>query len=329
MIIVTGGAGCIGSAIVWALNKRGIKDIFLVDGVDHPEKKKNIASLDYFALEGKEIFLDRITNLKIPWSIDAIIHLGGCSSTIERDEAFLTKTNFDYTRCLATYTLNKGIRFIYASSAATYGSGENGFSDEADLKSLEPLNPYAHSKHKFDLWAQEQGVLDQIAGLKYFNVFGPGEYHKKEMQSMVRRGFLQVLDSGKIRLFKSHNPEYADGGQQRDFLYVKDAIEMTLFFLDNPKTGGIFNAGTGVVRTWNDLAASVFKAMDRNIAIEYVDMPPSIRGQFQYHTCAKIDKIRNAGYSQSITSLEEATTDYIQNYLLSNKRLGESKVSFG
>ena len=329
MIIVTGGAGCIGSAIVWALNKRGIKDIILVDGVDHPEKKKNIASLDYFALEGKEIFLDRITNLKIPWSIDAIIHLGGCSSTIERDEAFLTKTNFDYTKCLATYTLNKGIRFIYASSAATYGSGENGFSDEADLKSLEPLNPYAHSKHKFDLWAQEQGVLDQIAGLKYFNVFGPGEYHKKEMQSMVRRGFLQVLDSGKIRLFKSHNPEYADGGQQRDFLYVKDAIEMTLFFLDNPKTGGIFNAGTGVVRTWNDLAASVFKAMDRNIAIEYVDMPPSIRGQFQYHTCAKIDKIRNAGYSQSITSLEEATTDYIQNYLLSNKRLGESKVSFG
>ena len=329
MIIVTGGAGCIGSAIVWALNKRGIKDIILVDGVDHPEKKKNIASLNYFALEDKEIFLDRIKNIKTPWSIDAIIHLGGCSSTIERNEAFLTKTNFDYTRCLATYALNKDIRFIYASSAATYGSGENGFSDKVDLKILNPLNPYGHSKHKFDLWAKGQGVLGQIVGLKYFNVFGPGEYHKKEMQSMVRRGFLQVLDSGKIRLFKSHNPEYADGDQERDFLYIKDAIEMTLFFLDNPKIGGIFNAGTGVVRTWNDLAAIVFKAMDRNIAIEYVDMPPSIRGQFQYRTCAKIDKIRNAGYSQPITSLEEATTDYIQNYLLSNKRLGESKVSFG
>ena len=249
MIIVTGGAGCIGSAIVWALNKRGIKDIILVDGVDHPEKKKNIASLNYFALEDKEIFLDRIKNNKTPWSIDAIIHLGGCSSTIERDESFLTKTNFDYTRRLATYALNKGIRFVYASSAATYGRGENGFSDGVDLEILNPLNLYGHSKQKFDLWAQEQGALDQIVGLKYFNVFGPGEYHKKEMQSMVRRGFLQVLDSGKIRLFKSHNPEYSDGDQERDFLYIKDAIEMTLFFLDNPKIGGIFNASTGVVRS--------------------------------------------------------------------------------
>ena len=280
-------------------------------------------------MEDKEIFLGRITNYSVPWSIGAIIHMGGCSSTIERDEFSLTKTNFDYTRCLATYALNKDIRFIYASSAATYGSGENGFSDKVDLKILNPLNPYGHSKHKFDLWAQEQGALDQIVGLKYFNVFGPGEYHKKEMQSMIRRGFLQVLDSGKIRLFKSHNPEYSDGGQERDFLYIKDAIEMTLFFLDNSKIGGIFNAGTGVVRTWNDLAAIVFKAMGRNIAIEYVDMPPSIRDQFQYRTCAKIGKIRDAGYSQPITSLEEATMDYIQNYLLFNKRLGASKVSFG
>jgi ADP-L-glycero-D-manno-heptose 6-epimerase len=321
MIIVTGGAGCIGSAIVWALNKRGISDIVLVDGVEHPEKKKNIASLNYFALEDKEVFLDKIRKLQTPWSVDAIIHLGGCSSTIEKDETFLTNTNFNYTKYLATYALNKGIRFIYASSAATYGSGGDGFSDEVDLEILKPLNPYGHSKHKFDLWAQKQGVLDQIAGLKYFNVFGPGEYHKKEMQSMVRRGFLQVLDSGKIRLFKSHNPDYADGDQQRDFLYIKDAIEMTLFFLDNPKIGGIFNAGTGVVRTWNDLAANVFKAMGRNIEIEYVDMPPSIRDQFQYRTCAKVDKIRNAGYSHPITSLEDATMDYIQNYLLSNKRL--------
>jgi ADP-L-glycero-D-manno-heptose 6-epimerase len=321
MVIVTGGAGCIGSAIVWALNKRGITDIILVDGIDHPEKKKNIASLNYFALEDKDAFLEHITNLSAPWRIDAIIHMGGCSSTIERDEAFLTKTNFSYTKSLATYALNKDIRFIYASSAATYGSGENGFSDKMDLRILNPLNLYGHSKQKFDLWAEEQGVFEQIVGLKYFNVFGPGEYHKKEMQSMVRRGFLQVLDSGKIRLFKSHNPEYADGDQERDFLYIKDAVEMTLFFLDNPKIGGIFNAGTGVARTWNDLAVAVFKAMDRNIVIEYIDMPPSIRDQFQYRTCAEIDKIRDVGYYQPITSLEEATIDYIQNYLLSNKRL--------
>ena len=230
MIIVTGGAGCIGSAVIWALNKRGITDIILVDGVGHPEKEKNIASLDYYKQEDKDTFLDRIINSNIPWSVDVIFHMGGCSSTIEQDESFLTKNNYDYTKLLATYALNKDIRFIYASSAATYGSGTNGFSDEMDPSTLNPLNLYGHSKQKFDMWAKEQGALDRIVGLKYFNVFGPGEYHKKEMQSMVRRGYLQVLDSGKIRLFKSYNPKYADGEQERDFLYIKDAVEMTLFF---------------------------------------------------------------------------------------------------
>ena len=321
MIVVTGGAGCIGSALVWALNKRGITDIILVDEASHPEKEKNIASLDYYALENKDVFLSHVINSNMPWSVDAIIHMGGCSSTIERDKSFLTKNNYDYTKLLATYALNTDIRFIYASSAATYGSGANGFSDEVDLGTLSPLNLYGHSKQKFDMWAKEQGVLNRIVGLKYFNVFGPSEYHKKEMQSMVRRGYLQILDSGKIRLFKSYNPQYADGEQERDFLYLKDAVEMTLFFLENPKIGGIFNAGTGVARTWNELTDAVFKALDREVAVEYIDMPAPIRDQFQYRTCAKIDKIRNAGYAKPITSLEDATTDYIQNYLLSNKRL--------
>ena len=321
MIVVTGGAGCIGSAIVCALNKRGITGVILVDGIDHPEKEKNIASLDYYALENKDVFLSHVISSNMPWSVDAIIHMGGCSSTIERDKSFLTKNNYDYTKLLATYALNADIRFIYASSAATYGSGANGFSDEVDLGTLSPLNLYGHSKQKFDMWAKEQGVLNRIVGLKYFNVFGPSEYHKKEMQSMVRRGYLQILDSGKIRLFKSHNPQYADGEQERDFLYLKDAVEMTLFFLDNSKIGGIFNAGTGVARTWNELTDAVFKALDREVAVEYIDMPAPIRDQFQYRTCAKIDKIRNAGYAKPITSLEDATTDYIQNYLLSNKRL--------
>ena len=323
MIVVTGGAGCIGSAIVWALNKRGITEIILVDDTGHPEKEKNIESLHYFSLENKDTFLNYAKKSSMPWKVDTIIHMGGCSSTIERDETFLTTNNLTYTQCLAEYALNNGVRFIYASSAATYGSGENGFSDEVDITSLSPLNLYAHSKQKFDLWAQEQGAFDHIVGLKFFNVFGPSEYHKKEMQSMVRRGFLQVLDNGKIRLFKSHNPGYADGDQERDFLYVKDAVQMVLFFLDSPKINGIFNAGTGVARTWNELTAAVFKAMGREIAVEYIDMPVSIRDQFQYRTCAKIDKIRKAGYSQKITTLEEATTDYIQNYLLSNKRLGD------
>ena len=323
MIVVTGGAGCIGSAIVWALNKRGITEIILVDDTGHPEKEKNIESLHYFSLENKDTFLNYAKKSSMPWKVDTIIHMGGCSSTIERDETFLTTNNLTYTQCLAEYALNNGVRFIYASSAATYGSGENGFSDEVDIASLSPLNLYAHSKQKFDLWAQEQGAFDHIVGLKFFNVFGPSEYHKKEMQSMVRRGFLQVLDNGKIRLFKSHNPGYADGDQERDFLYVKDAVRMVLFFLDSPKINGIFNAGTGVARTWNELTAAVFKAMGREIAVEYIDMPASIQDQFQYRTCAKIDKIRRAGYSQKITTLEEATTDYIQNYLLSNKRLGD------
>ena len=321
MIVVTGGAGCIGSALVWALNKRGITEIILVDEASHPEKEKNIASLNYYALENKDIFLNRVVSSNMPWSVDAIIHMGGCSSTIERDKSFLTKNNYDYTKLLATYALNADIRFIYASSAATYGSGANGFSDEVDLATLRPLNLYGHSKQKFDVWAKEQGVLNCIVGLKYFNVFGPSEYHKKEMQSMVRRGYLQVLDSGKIRLFKSYNPQYADGEQERDFLYLKDAVEMTLFFLDNSKIGGIFNAGTGVARTWNELTDAVFKALDREVAVEYIEMPTPIRDQFQYRTCANIDKIRNAGYTKPITSLEDATTDYIQNYLLSNKRL--------
>ena len=323
MIVVTGGAGCIGSALVWALNKRGITDIILVDATDHPEKEKNIASLNYFALENKDVFLNYITSLNMPWPVDAIIHLGGCSSTIERDEAFLMENNFNYTKHLATYALNKDIRFIYASSAATYGAGENGFSDEVDLKTLTPLNLYGQSKHKFDLWAQEQGALDRIVGLKYFHVFGPSEYHKKEMQSMVRRGFLQVLDNGRIRLFKSYDPGYADGEQERDFLYVKDAVEMTLFFLNNLGVSGIFNAGTGVARSWNDLATAVFKAMGRKPEVEYIDMPDSFRSQFQSRTCAKIDKIRSVGYTQPIASLEEATVDYIQNYLLPNKHLGQ------
>tara|TARA_B110000467_G_C18325186_1_gene488411 strand:- start:54 stop:1022 length:969 start_codon:yes stop_codon:yes gene_type:complete len=321
MIVVTGGAGCIGSAVIWALNKRGIIDIILVDEIAHPEKEKNIASLHYYALESKESFLNYIINSNLPWSVDAIIHMGGCSSTIESDELFLTKNNYDYTKLLATYAINKGLRFIYASSAATYGNGSKGFSDEVDFETLSPLNLYGHSKQNFDLWAKQQGALDQIVGLKFFNVFGPGEYHKKEMQSMVRRGYLQVLDSGKIRLFKSYNASYADGDQERDFLYVKDAVEMTLFFLDHSTISGIFNAGTGVTRTWNDLSEAVFKAMDREVAVEYIDMPVSIRDQFQYRTCAKINKIRNAGYSKPITSLEVAITDYIQNYLYSNKRL--------
>ncbi len=323
MVVVTGGAGFIGSAIAQALNDRGRTDLIVVDEVDHPEKEKNLISIKYHELRGKDVFLENVLNLDLP-SIEAIIHMGACSSTTETNEVFLTENNYDYTRHLAQYALKKDIRFIYASSAATYGNGETGYrDDESKLHTLKPLNLYGESKQKFDLWAEGQGVLDRIVGLKYFNVFGPNEYHKEDMQSMVRKGFLQARDTNKIRLFKSYRKEYADGGQERDFLYIKDAVKMTLFFLDQQDAGGIFNVGAGRARNWNDLATTVFKAMDREPKIEYIEMPDSIRDQYQYHTSAEMKKIRDAGYTEPITSLEEGITDYIQNYLLPNKRLGE------
>ena len=322
MIVVTGGAGFLGSALVQELNERGRADLMVVDDVDHPEKEKNITSIKYHELKRKDAFLENILNLDLK-SIEAIIHMGACSSTTETDENFLTKNNYGYTRHLATYALEKGIRFIYASSAATYGNGQMGYyDDESKLHMLKPLNLYGESKHKFDLWVEEQGLFDRIVGLKYFNIFGPNEYHKEDMQSIVRKGFLQARDTNKIHLFKSYRKEYENGGQERDFLYIKDAVKMTLFFLDHPGVGGIFNIGAGRARNWNDLATTVFRAMNREPKIEYIEMPEPIRDQYQYHTCAEIQKIRDIGYTQSLLSLEEGITDYVKNYLIPNKRLG-------
>ncbi|MBT5795234.1 MAG: ADP-glyceromanno-heptose 6-epimerase, partial [Deltaproteobacteria bacterium] len=254
---------------------------------------------------------------------DAIFHMGACSSTTETDESFLTKNNFEYTRHLACFCLEKGIRFIYASSAATYGGGENGYSDdESKLEILKPLNLYGDSKQKFDLWAQAQGAFKNLVGLKYFNVYGPNEYHKQNMQSMVRKGFLQLRDTGKLRLFKSYKSEYSDGDQERDFLYIKDAVAMTLFFLERQDVGGIFNVGSGKARNWNDLAKAIFVAMSKKLNIEYIDMPLEIRNHYQYHTCSDTEKIRNAGYSKPAMSLEAGIENYVTQYLIPEKHLG-------
>ena len=322
MIVVTGGAGFIGSAIAQELNMRGRMDLLIVDDIDHPEKEKNIRSIKFRELRGKDSFLEKILDRDIT-PIEVIIHMGAYSSTTETDEKFLTKNNYHYTRHLATYALEKNIRFIYASSAATYGNGETGYSDnESKLNTLKPLNLYGESKHKFDLWAESQDIFDRVVGLKYFNIFGPNEYHKENMQSMVRKGFIQAMEKNKICLFKSYRKEYKDGGQERDFLYIKDAVRMTLFFLDNLSIGGIFNIGAGRSRNWNDLAKSIFKAMGKDPKIEYISMPENILHQYQYHTCADIQKIRDAGYAPSIMSLEDGITDYVKNYLEPNKRLG-------
>ena len=322
MLVITGGAGFIGSAIAQELNSRGRADFIIVDDIDHPEKDKNIASIKYQKLFGKNYFLKKILDRDIE-SIDVIIHMGACSSTTETDEKFLKENNYDYTCHLATFALERDIRFIYASSAATYGNGEKGYSDdESKLNTLKPLNLYGESKHKFDLWADSQGVLGRIVGLKYFNIFGPNEYHKESMRSLVQKGFAQVQENNKICLFKSYRKEYQDGEQERDFLYIKDAVSMTLFFLDHPKICGIFNVGAGRARSWNDLAKSIFKAMNRIPKIEYIPMPEKIIKQYQYHTCAEIQKIRAAGYTKPMKSLEEGVADYVKNYLLPNKRLG-------
>ncbi|MZH45425.1 MAG: ADP-glyceromanno-heptose 6-epimerase [Nitrospinae bacterium] len=319
MIIVTGGAGFIGSALVHGLNQKGIDDIWLVDDVDHPEKQKNLDNLNYSRWVGKDDFLKEVPGIK---GCSAILHMGACSSTTETNEAYLRENNFEYTQSLAKFCMEKDVSFIYASSAATYGAGENGYSDdESYLENLVPLNLYGASKQWFDLWAKKVDALKTIVGLKYFNVFGPNEYHKGDMQSMVRKGFMQIRDSRKLNLFKSYKPEYGDGGQERDFLYVRDAVAMTLFFLEHKDIGGIFNVGSGKARNWNDLASSVFLAMNQEVNINYIDMPESIRDQYQYHTCAEMEKIRSAGYVESITSLEEGISDYVKNFLIPDKHL--------
>ncbi len=316
MIIVTGGAGFIGSALIAGLNGRSINDILVVDQLGTSAKWKNLRNLAFADYAEKADLLEMIAKDKLDKPVEAIFHLGACSDTTEADASYLLKNNYEYSKLLAQWSASNNVRFIYASSAATYGDGEAGFKDDEDsLENLQPLNMYGYSKHMFDLCARRNGLLDKIVGLKYFNVFGPNEYHKGHMSSFILKAFEQIKDGGTVRLFKSYERDYADGEQVRDFIYVKDAVEMTLFFLDNPNLGGLYNVGTGKARTWNDLVTAVFAAMGRKPKIEYIDMPDSIRNQYQYFTRAETDKLRDAGYDKEITSLEDAIKDYVQNYL--------------
>jgi ADP-L-glycero-D-manno-heptose 6-epimerase len=331
MIIVTGGAGFIGSAIVWRLNQLGRSDILIVDNLGTDDKWKNLVPLKFIDYMEKDEFIDLIAGQRLVSKlrsdedrIEAVIHMGACSSTTERDASFLIRNNFEYTKQLAIAVVNEGARFIYASSAATYGDGSSGFvDDEGIIDRLRPLNMYGYSKQLFDRWALTNGLFDKIVGLKYFNVFGPNEYHKAEMRSVVLKAFEQIMVSGKMQLFKSYRSDYKDGEQVRDFIYVKDAVDMTVFFLENKRIGGLFNIGSGIANTWNKLASAVFAALEKQPRIEYVDMPSSIREKYQYFTCADISKIRRVGYTKPITGLEEAIRDYVRNYLIGEKRLGE------
>ena len=321
MIIVTGGAGFIGSAIVAALNGRGLDDIVIVDILATNEKWKNLRNLHFADYVEADDFLERIRTGRID-GVDTIFHMGACSDTTERDASYMVKNNYDFSKVLANWAVQTEIRFVYASSAATYGDGSQGFSDdEAELDKLKPLNIYGYSKQMFDLWARRADLLKKIVGLKYFNVFGPNEYHKGEMRSFVLKAYEQINATGRVELFESHRPDYADGEQKRDFLYIKDAVDMTLFFLDNHKISGIFNIGTGTARTWNDLAKATFAAMNKEPNIEYIPMPQKLRDRYQYFTQADITKLHTAGYKKELTPLEEAIKDYVQNYLQKDEYL--------
>lgn len=324
MIIVTGGAGFIGSALVWALNEQGEDDILVVDHLGCDDKWRNLRALKFADYMEKDAFIACIRENTLNAPISRILHMGACSSTTEADASYLVRNNFEYTKSLFEYASNHGIRMVYASSAATYGDGEQGYrDDETELDRLRPLNMYGYSKQMTDQWALRNGHLNEAAAVKFSNVFGPNEQHKGDMRSMVRKAWEQIKSDGRVKLFKSHRDEYADGEQVRDFIYVKDAVAMTLFLADHPELNGVFNIGAGVARSWNELVASVFHALDRPTAIDYVAMPESLRNRYQYHTELDMTKLRQAGYSAPVASIEEAVKDYVQNHLEPDRHLGD------
>lgn len=315
MIVVTGGAGFIGSAMIWRLNQDGLNDILVVDNLGKSDKWKNLVNRRFDDYIHRDEFIERLYADQFP-KIDAIVHMGACSATTERDADFLMQNNYRFSVKTAQYALKNNIRLINASSAATYGDGEKGFEDDLNrLTSLRPLNMYGYSKHLFDLWALRTGALDKLVSLKFFNVFGPNEYHKEDMTSVVFKAYAQVQATGKIKLFKSYRSDYGDGQQRRDFVYVKDCVDVMAWLLLHPEVNGLFNVGTGCDRTWNDLAQAVFAALKLPPKIEYIEMPDHLKDRYQYYTCADIAKLAAAGQPVEYAALEDSVKDYVCNYL--------------
>ncbi|MBM4131374.1 ADP-glyceromanno-heptose 6-epimerase [bacterium] len=323
MIAVTGAAGFIGSNLVWGLNRRGRDDILAVDLQPAGDVSPNLAPLRLAGYLAKDAFRDWLRVPANARSLEAVYHLGACSSTTETNWEFLAENNLGYTRDLCRLCLDAGVRFVCASSAATYGDGAQGYDDDhARLRDLRPLNLYGRSKHEFDLWALDEGALGEIASLKYFNVYGPNEWHKGDMRSMVCKGYEQVRDTGRVRLFASDRPEYPDGGQQRDFIWVDDAVAMTLWCGGHPAANGVFNVGTGEAATWNRLIGAIFAALGLEPVIDYVPMPADLKGRYQYHTEARMTKLRAAGCEAPLTRLEEAVAEYVRGHLVDHRHRG-------
>ena len=323
-ILVTGGAGFIGSALIWELNQRGITNILVSDFLGSDEKWKNLVPLkfiDYMEADNLRRMVEEqphsLSNIRV------VFHLGACSSTTEKDASFLIRNNFEYTKALAHFALDGGRRFIYASSAATYGSIAAALPESVALESLRPLNMYGYSKHLFDNYAQRSGILPRLTGLKYFNVFGPNEYHKGDMRSVANKVFHEIQETGKAKLFKSYRQEFPHGGQRRDFLYVKDAVAATVFLAEHADGGGLFNIGSGEPHTFLKLVRGIYEALGREPQIEFIEMPEYLRAKYQYYTCAHTDKLRAAGFKNEITPLRDAVSDYVRHYLLPGKHLGD------
>ena len=348
MKVITGAAGFIGSCIVAKLNEMGESDLILVDHLEDqkmPEessdpKVMNLKEKEYVKYLDKKDFIEFVRNenmspdvqkeshspessptytrdedKRLDDKIDCVVHMGACSSTTLQDEEYFQENNYQYTLDLARWCLARDVRFIYASSAATYGDGSVGYKDDNETSRLcKPLNMYGESKQKFDEWVLDNEVEDKVVGLKFFNVFGPNEYHKGDMKSVIAKAYRKVDDEGSIDLFKSYNSEYADGEQKRDFIYVKDAVDIVVFFIKNAQINGIYNAGTGEAKSWNDLAHALFAAVGCKGKINYVDMPENLHKRYQYFTQADMSKIKQSGYSKPMCSLEDAILDY-SNYL--------------
>lgn len=316
MYIITGGAGFIGSAMLWQLNQQGIDDVVLVDHLGTDDKWRNLVKLTYADYIHRECFRDLLQRDALPWKVEAIIHLGACSDTTEADGDFLMENNFQFSRDICRYALDKGARFIQASSAATYGDGSLGFSDDPDLlPKLRPLNLYAYSKHLLDLWLVRHGLDKEVASLKFFNVYGPNEYHKGEMRSVACKAYKQITKHGDLELFRSTSPDISDGEQKRDFVYVKDCTALMSWLLENRHVNGIHNVGSGRARSFNDLGRAVFSAMQRSCRITYVDMPRMLHGKYQNFTQADMNWLDKVGCPIKMTSLEDGVTDFVQNYL--------------
>lgn len=325
MIIVTGGSGFIGSVLIAALNEKGNEDILLVDEADDQNKQKNIAPLKYKQQLGIKQFREQLQQGAFDnHPVEVIFHLGAISTTTETSWDRLLEFNIDYTKMLIKWAADHAVRFIYASSAATYGNGELGYKDDHALfNELKPLNLYGQSKLDVDIWARDNGYLDTVVGLRYFNIFGPNEWHKGAMQSVIAKKFPDVRDKGEITLFKSYHPDYKDGEQKRDFFYVLDAVKATLFFLDNKQPTGIFNIGSGQAHSWSEVAVAMFAALNKDPKITYIDMPEDVKNQYQYFTEADLTKLRATGYSRESIPLNKAIADYIKNYLIFGRHVGE------